>query len=75
MDVAVLLEIIKQTIMITGFVLVMMLVIEYVNVFTGGTWQKKMLSNRWSQYVFAALLEQAPDVWELLWWSHCIHTV
>jgi hypothetical protein len=53
-------EIIKQTIMITGFVLVMMLVIEYVNVFTGGTWQKKMLSNRWSQYVFAALLGASP---------------
>jgi hypothetical protein len=53
-------EIIKQTIMITGFVLVMMLVIEYVNVFTGGAWQKKMLSNRWSQYVFAALLGASP---------------
>jgi hypothetical protein len=53
-------EIIKQTIVITGFVLVMMLVIEYVNVFTGGTWQKKMLSNRWSQYFLAALLGASP---------------
>jgi hypothetical protein len=56
----VVIEIIKQTIMITGFVLVMMLVIEYVNVFTGGAWQKKMLSNRWSQYFFAALLGASP---------------
>ena len=56
----VVIEIIKQTIMITGFVLVMMLVIEYVNVFTSGTWQKKMLSNRWSQYLFAALLGASP---------------
>jgi hypothetical protein len=56
----VVIEIIKQTIVITGFVLVMMLVIEYVNVFTGGTWQKKMLSNRWSQYFLAALLGASP---------------
>ena len=56
----VVIEIIKQTIVITGFVLVMMLVIEYVNVFTGGDWQKKMLSNRWSQYFFAALLGASP---------------
>jgi len=55
-----LIEIIQQTVMITGFVLVMMLVIEYINVFTGGSWQKKMLANRWRQYVLAALLGASP---------------
>ncbi len=54
------LESVKQTIMITGFVLVMMLVIEYVNVFSGGVWQKKMLQRRWSQYLLAALLGASP---------------
>lgn len=53
-------ESVKQTIMITGFVLVMMLVIEYINVFSGGAWQKRMLQQRWSQYLLAALLGASP---------------
>ena len=31
-------EVLRETILITGFVFVMMLVIEYVNVLTSGAW-------------------------------------
>lgn len=55
-----LLAILKQTVMITGFVFVMMLVIEYINVQTKGIWQDKLSGNRWKQYIFAALLGAIP---------------
>lgn len=54
------LAILKQTVMITGFVFVMMLVIEYINVQTKGIWQDKLSGNRWKQYIFAALLGAIP---------------
>ena len=49
-----------HAIMITGFVLVMMLVIEYLNVLTQGVWQHKLRGNRWQQYLLAALLGATP---------------
>lgn len=52
--------ILKQSVMITGFVFVMMLVIEYINVQTNGIWQKKLSGNRWKQYIFAAFLGAIP---------------
>ncbi|MBU0581420.1 MAG: putative manganese transporter [Candidatus Margulisbacteria bacterium] len=55
-----LIPILKQSVMITGFVFVMMLVIEYINVQTNGIWQKKLTGNRWKQYIFAALLGAIP---------------
>ncbi|MEE8341415.1 MAG: putative manganese transporter [Candidatus Neomarinimicrobiota bacterium] len=55
-----LLSILEQTVMITGFVFVMMLVIEYVNVQTNGIWQDKLSGNRWKQYLFATLLGAIP---------------
>ena len=55
-----LLPILKQSVMITGFVFVMMLVIEYINVQTKGLWQNKLSGNRWKQYIFAALLGAIP---------------
>lgn len=55
-----LLAILKQTVMITGFVFVMMLVIEYINVQTKGIWQDKLSGNHWKQYIFAALLGAIP---------------
>ncbi len=55
-----LLTILKQAVMITGFVFVMMLVIEYINVQTNGIWQDKLSGNRWKQYIFAALLGALP---------------
>ena len=35
---------------ITGFVLVMMLVIEYLNVLTQGLWQQTLRGSRWRQW-------------------------
>lgn len=53
-------ETIKHTLMITGFVGVMMLVIEYLNVFTQGEWQKRIRHRFWGQYLLAALLGATP---------------
>jgi len=46
--------------MITGFVFVMMLVIEYVNVQSKGIWQKGLTGNKWRQYLIAAILGAIP---------------
>ena len=54
------LPILLKSLMITGFVFVMMLVIEYFNVQTKGIWQNKIAHNGWQQYVFAALLGAIP---------------
>jgi hypothetical protein len=53
-------EVIRETIVITGFVFVMMLVIEYVNVLTSGAWQSVLARNRWIQYALAAALGLIP---------------
>jgi hypothetical protein len=53
-------EVIRETIVITGFVFVMMLVIEYVNVVTSGAWQGILARNRWTQYALAAALGLIP---------------
>ncbi len=50
----------NHALMITGFVFVMMLVIEYVNVLTSGSWQNRLAASRWGQYVFAALMGSIP---------------
>jgi len=47
----------KQALMITSFVFMMMVLIEYVNVQTHGIWQSKISSNKWKQYIFAALMK------------------
>jgi hypothetical protein len=49
-----------HTLSITGFVFVMMLVIEYVNVFTRGLWRDGLAGSRWGQYLVAALLGVIP---------------
>lgn len=46
--------------MITGFVFVMMLVIEYINVQTDGIWQQLISGSNWKQYLFAAILGAIP---------------
>jgi hypothetical protein len=46
--------------MITSFVSVMMLVIEYLNVLTRGKWQKRLTGHLWGQYVLAAFLGALP---------------
>jgi len=50
----------NQALMITGFVFVMMLVIEYVNVLTSGAWQQRLASSAWGQYLFSALMGALP---------------
>lgn len=46
--------------MITGFVFVMMLVIEYINVQTRGGWQNSIKNSLWKQYILATLLGATP---------------
>lgn len=53
-------DVIRETVVITGFVFVMMLVIEYVNVLTSGAWQSVLARNRWAQYALAAGLGVLP---------------
>ncbi|RLA77162.1 MAG: hypothetical protein DRG30_00950 [Epsilonproteobacteria bacterium] len=55
-----LLSVIKHSIMITSFVLMMMLLIEYVNVQTQGTWQNRLKKNRLGQYILVAFLGVMP---------------
>ncbi len=55
-----LLEVFNQALMITGFVFVMMLVIEYINVLTSGVWQQRLSASRWGQYFFAAIMGVTP---------------
>ena len=53
-------DVFRHAIMITGFVFVMMLVIEYINVQTKGLWHTQFLGNNWKQYIVAALLGVIP---------------
>ncbi len=50
----------KQAVMITGFVLIMMLLIEYINVALKGKWSETLSGQTWKQYIFAALLGAVP---------------
>lgn len=52
--------VLKDTLMITSFVFIMMLVIEYLNVQTRGAWQKFLIGNKWMQYFSCALLGIIP---------------
>ena len=53
-------DILLHTLMITGFVFIMMLVIEYLNVLTQGVWQRGLRGNRWQQYLLATFLGATP---------------
>jgi hypothetical protein len=50
----------EHALTITGFVFVMMLLIEYVNVQTSGRWQHALQRGRWRQYLLASLLGAMP---------------
>ncbi len=52
--------ILKQTSVITLFVLSMMLIIEYLNVFTKGLWSKGVENDKWKQVVLGAVLGIIP---------------
>jgi hypothetical protein len=49
-----------QALMISGFVVVMMLLIEYLNVLSAGKWQEKLARHTWGQYLVGALLGVIP---------------
>lgn len=53
-------SIIRQSLTITLFVLSMMLIIEYLNVFSKGIWSKKLSTSVWKQIILAALLGVIP---------------
>lgn len=53
-------EIVKHALMITSFVFVMMLIIEYINVLTRGDWQESLRKYPWMQYLLAAFLGATP---------------
>lgn len=55
-----LLEALRHALMITGFIFVMMLIIEYINVQTKGLWQNNLTESKWKQYFFAAILGAIP---------------
>jgi hypothetical protein len=55
-----LVNVFNRAIMITGFVFVMMLLIEYINVQTNGKWQQKLVRHNWGQYILAAFLGALP---------------
>jgi hypothetical protein len=52
--------VLKHALMITSFVLIMMLLIEYINVQTRGAWQLTLRKSRFGQYLLGALLGVAP---------------
>ena len=53
-------SIIRQSFTITLFVLSMMLIIEYLNVFSKGIWGNKLKTSTWRQILLAALLGIIP---------------
>ncbi|MCK4236432.1 MAG: hypothetical protein KAX38_04885, partial [Candidatus Krumholzibacteria bacterium] len=54
------LDVLRHAVVITGFVFVMMLVIEYVNVITSGAWRNRIIRNIFGQYLLAAALGAIP---------------
>ncbi len=58
--VALLMQTLGHALMITGFVAVMMLVIEYLNVVTRGTWERALSHHTWGQVLLAAGLGATP---------------
>ena len=53
-------ETLSHALMITGFVLIMMVLIEYINVQTRGWWQDGLKESGWKQYAIATGLGALP---------------
>ena len=51
---------INHAILITGFVFMMMVVIEYLNIISSGSWQRVLRGGRWRQYLLASFLGATP---------------
>lgn len=54
------LEVLKHAILITSFIFVMMLLIEYINVQTHGSWQNKLKKTKIGQYALSVFLGAIP---------------
>ena len=52
--------IIQQTLIITTFVIGMMMVVEFINVRTGGLWSEKLQKSSWIQIIFAIIMGIIP---------------
>jgi hypothetical protein len=52
--------ILQQTLIITTFAIGMMMVIEFINVRTGGLWSKKLQKSPWIQIIFAIVMGVIP---------------
>ena len=50
----------EHALTITAFVLMMMLIIEYINVQSKGTWSRQFQKSTWLQIIFAALMGITP---------------
>lgn len=53
-------DVVRETLVITSFVIVIMLLIEYINVKSKGDWLKPLTGNKWAQYLLATLLSAIP---------------
>lgn len=53
-------DVLQQALMITGFVGIMMLVVEYLNVLTRGSWLNGLAGSRAMQYLVAVVLGATP---------------
>jgi hypothetical protein len=53
-------DVAQHALMITSFVLIMMLIIEYINIQTEGIWQENLRKNRLNQYLLSAFLGLLP---------------
>jgi hypothetical protein len=53
-------ELVKQALTITTFVMIMMLLIEFINVETHGAWEEKLKKSRFGQYLLGVLLGATP---------------
>jgi len=60
MNIEIVIEVLQHALMITGFVMLIMLIIEYLNVQTKGKWSMKLKSSPWIQILVAGLLGIIP---------------
>ncbi len=54
------LDVLRNSVLITGLVIIMMLMIEYINIHSGGKWFNKLKSHRFGQVVLGAGLGIIP---------------
>lgn len=54
------LKILLSATMISGFVFIMMVVVEYINVQSQGIWEKHLAGSRWRQYLIGGVLGAIP---------------